>query len=77
MGAGSTGASASVSPPGPCPKCGSLSDHIGTAWHTNQWSCTYGQRDAWGERGANGEHLHRTCYTCGFHWGEPTHDQRA
>ena len=52
-----------------CEKCGGTS--IQTRWHKNDFdngahspSCSFDERNEWPE----GEHLHRTCKDCGFHW---------
>jgi DNA-directed RNA polymerase subunit M/transcription elongation factor TFIIS len=56
-------------PPDPlaCRKCGS--EAIATSWHLSDNDCPYQARlrDA-------GEHLHRTCRTCGFYWADATLD---
>jgi hypothetical protein len=47
-----------------CPKCGS--QEIGTRWHQYESVC---QRPS--NEGPEGEHLHRTCQNCGYHWKSP------
>lgn len=52
-----------------CEKCGNTD--IATDWHKGTWydhekpHCSYDQRTA---EGPEGEHLHRTCRVCHFHW---------
>jgi hypothetical protein len=47
-----------------CEKCGS--QNIGTRWHASGRHCSWFQRY---DR-ALGEHLHRTCRCCEFHWAD-------
>ena len=50
-----------------CPKDGG--EKVATAWHSSWSACTWGQRDLWGA--TRGEHLHRTCQSCGYNWPDP------
>jgi hypothetical protein len=45
-----------------CTKCGG--SDIGTAWHEQGKKCK-------SDEGPKGEHLHRTCRTCGYTWRNP------
>jgi hypothetical protein len=56
-----------------CRKCGG--EDIATAWHVNGWDCTFSQRQRYSGPDL-GEHLHRSCRTCGFDWYDGTQDAK-
>src|ERR1035437_8128053 len=53
-----------------CPRCGETK--FGVRYHTGTWpsdgGCDHSQKLA---EGPLGEHIHRTCQTCGWNWRDP------
>lgn len=48
-------------PDRPCPKCGG--HDLGTSYHKSERDCRIYTDEA-----VHGEHIHRTCRTCGYNW---------
>ena len=51
-----------------CVKCGG--HEIGTRWHQGGYGSPHHMRCSSTEQNASGEHLHRTCQTCGYNWAD-------
>jgi len=55
-----------------CSKCGEIDTNV--QWHKSTYECLYKQQDRRDWPYDGGEHLHRTCRTCGYTWADPVTD---